>query len=128
MFCVHVFVHFISLSVQGFNIDTNVNCNLLSVDGVNDPEVLSINATSAAIALSDVPWGPTVGAVRLGLVAGEVLVNPTRRQLAHRWGSKENFLKSIIPIKRSYIILLIHVFINKFTENACAKTKRTWQF
>ena len=61
-----------------------MNCNLLSVDGQHDPEVLSINATSAAIALSDVPWGPTVGAVRLGLVGGELLVNPTRRQLANR--------------------------------------------
>jgi polyribonucleotide nucleotidyltransferase len=61
-----------------------VNCNLLSVDGVHDPEVLSINATSAAIALSDVPWGRPVGAVRLGLVEGQLLINPTRRQLAHK--------------------------------------------
>jgi polyribonucleotide nucleotidyltransferase len=73
-------VHF-----QGFNMETGVNCNLLSVDGLNDPEVLSINATSAAVALSDIPWGsPAVGAVRLGLLGGQVLVNPTRRQLSQR--------------------------------------------
>jgi polyribonucleotide nucleotidyltransferase len=64
--------------------ETGVNCNLLSVDGVNDPEVLSINATSAAVALSDIPWAPAVGAVRLGLLGGQVLVNPTRRQLSQR--------------------------------------------
>jgi polyribonucleotide nucleotidyltransferase len=70
---------------QGFNMETGVNCNLLSVDGVNDPEVLSINASSAAVALSDIPWGaPAVGAVRLGLLGGQVLVNPTRRQLSQR--------------------------------------------
>ena len=33
-----------------------VLCNLLAVDGVCDPEILSINATSAALALSDIPW------------------------------------------------------------------------
>ena len=38
-----------------------VVCNLLAVDGVIDPEVLSINATSAALALSDIPWNGPVG-------------------------------------------------------------------
>jgi len=75
---------------KGFNFETSVNCNLLSVDGVNDPEVLSINATSTAVALSDIPWAPAVGAVRLGLAAGRILVNPTRRQLSQR--SAENML------------------------------------
>ena len=54
----------------------------MSVDGVNDPEVLSINSTSAAISLSDVPWGPAVGAVRLGYLGGQLIVNPTRKQLS----------------------------------------------
>jgi polyribonucleotide nucleotidyltransferase len=80
----NIFIVFL-FTFQGFNMETGVNCNLLSVDGVNDPEVLSINATSAAVALSDIPWGaPAVGAVRLGLLGGQVLVNPTRRQLSQR--------------------------------------------
>jgi len=67
---------------KGYNIETGINCNLMSVDGVNDPEVLSINSTSAAISLSDVPWGPAVGAVRLGYLGGQLIVNPTRKQLS----------------------------------------------
>ncbi|KAI4812306.1 hypothetical protein KUCAC02_023705 [Chaenocephalus aceratus] len=43
----------------GYFYDTQVVCNLLAVDGVNDPDVLAINAASAALALSDIPWnGP----------------------------------------------------------------------
>lgn len=56
---------------------------MLSVDGVNDPEVLSINAASAALAISDIPWNGPVAAVRVGLIDNEVVINPTRRELAH---------------------------------------------
>eukprot|EP00064_Thunnus_orientalis_P011649 superscaffoldBa00001701_g11680 len=43
----------------GYFYDTQILCNLLAVDGVNDPDVLAINAASAALALSDIPWnGP----------------------------------------------------------------------
>lgn len=58
-------------------------CNLLSVDGVNDPEVLSINAASAALAVSDIPWNGPVAAVRMGLIDNEVVVNPTRREMTN---------------------------------------------
>ncbi|TNM99513.1 hypothetical protein fugu_012546 [Takifugu bimaculatus] len=59
-----------------------VICNLLAVDGVNDPDVLAINAASAALALSDIPWNGPVGAVRVGLVDGELLINPTRAEMS----------------------------------------------
>ncbi|XP_078466166.1 polyribonucleotide nucleotidyltransferase 1, mitochondrial [Lampetra fluviatilis] len=65
----------------GYFYDTQVICNLLSVDGVNDPEVLAINGASAALALSDIPWDGPVGAVRVGIVNGDVVINPTRREL-----------------------------------------------
>ena len=38
-----------------------VVCNHLAIDRVSDPEVLSINATSAALALSDIPWNGPIG-------------------------------------------------------------------
>jgi len=56
---------------------------LLSVDGVNDPEVLSINAASVALAISDIPWNGPVAAVHVGLIDSEVAISPTRRELAH---------------------------------------------
>ena len=38
-----------------------VICSMLSVDGRNDPEVLSINGAAAALILSDIPWNGPVG-------------------------------------------------------------------
>lgn len=46
--------------------DVQVIVNVLSVDGVNDPDVLSINAVSAALAISKIPWNGPVAAVRIG--------------------------------------------------------------
>ncbi|XP_061083928.1 polyribonucleotide nucleotidyltransferase 1, mitochondrial [Conger conger] len=66
----------------GYFYDTQVVCNLLAVDGRNDPDVLAINGASAALTLSDIPWNGPIGAVRMGIVNGEFVVNPTRKQMA----------------------------------------------
>ncbi|XP_051507139.1 polyribonucleotide nucleotidyltransferase 1, mitochondrial [Myxocyprinus asiaticus] len=65
----------------GYFYDTQVLCNILAADGVNDPDVVAINGASAALALSDIPWNGPIGAVRIGLVDGEFIVNPTRSQM-----------------------------------------------
>src|SRR5215212_8175580 len=49
----------------------------LSANGVNPLDVFAINAASAAIMISDIPWGGPVGAVRVGRVNGEFVINPT---------------------------------------------------
>lgn len=51
--------------------DVQVIVNVFSVDGVNDPDVLSINAVSAAIAISKIPWKGPVGATRIGIVTAD---------------------------------------------------------
>ncbi|XP_046578659.1 polyribonucleotide nucleotidyltransferase 1, mitochondrial-like [Haliotis rubra] len=66
---------------RGFYNETQIMCNLLAVDGMNDPDIISINAASAALAVSNIPWNGPVGAVRVGLIDNEVVVNPTRRQM-----------------------------------------------
>ncbi|XP_030012483.1 polyribonucleotide nucleotidyltransferase 1, mitochondrial isoform X2 [Sphaeramia orbicularis] len=66
----------------GYFYDTQILCNLLAVDGVNDPDVLAINAASTALALSDIPWNGPIGAVRVGMVDGELLINPTRAEMS----------------------------------------------
>ncbi|XP_072181940.1 polyribonucleotide nucleotidyltransferase 1, mitochondrial-like [Diadema setosum] len=66
---------------KGYFYDTQIMCNLLAVDGLHDPGVLSINGASAALALSDVPWNGPVGAVRVGLIDDEIVINPTRLEL-----------------------------------------------
>ena len=67
----------------GYSCETQIMCNLLAVDGVHDPDVLSINAASAVLSVSDIPWNGPVGAVRIGLVDNEYVINPTRRELQH---------------------------------------------
>lgn len=49
----------------------------LSSDGKNPLDILAINAASAAIMISDIPWGGPVAAVRVGRVNGEFVINPT---------------------------------------------------
>src|SRR5512136_2770483 len=49
----------------------------LSADVENPLDILAINAASAALMISDVPWGGPVGAVRVGRIRGEFIVNPT---------------------------------------------------
>src|SRR6266498_3741639 len=49
----------------------------LSADPENPLDILAINAASAAIMISDIPWGGPVGAVRVGRVNGEFVINPT---------------------------------------------------
>lgn len=55
----------------------------LSIDGIEEPEILAMIATSAAVSLSNYPWAGPIGAVRIGLSPeGEYLVNPTAEQKA----------------------------------------------
>jgi polyribonucleotide nucleotidyltransferase len=53
----------------------------LSADGENPLDILAINAASAALMISDIPWGGPVGAVRIGLVDGEFVINPSFEQI-----------------------------------------------
>ncbi|KAH9642991.1 hypothetical protein HF086_013552 [Spodoptera exigua] len=66
---------------QNYFFDTQIVCNMLAVDSTNPPETVAINAASAALALSDVPWNGPIGAVRIGQIDNEVIINPTRKDL-----------------------------------------------
>src|ERR1700676_5595451 len=62
---------------DGFRNETQVIALVLSADKDNDPDVIGINAAGAALALSDIPFGGPIGAVRVGQVDGEFVVNPS---------------------------------------------------
>jgi polyribonucleotide nucleotidyltransferase len=74
---------------DGFRNETQVIALVFSADKENDPDVIAINAAAAALALSDVPFGATVAAVRVGRVNGEFVVNPT---YSERSGSSLNIM------------------------------------
>src|ERR1700730_18062744 len=62
---------------EGFKCETQVIAFVLSADTNNDPDVCGINGASAALTLSDIPFLGPIGAVRVGLVNGQFIVNPT---------------------------------------------------
>ncbi|HEY6251123.1 MAG TPA: polyribonucleotide nucleotidyltransferase, partial [Candidatus Angelobacter sp.] len=62
---------------EGFRNETQVISLVLSADTENDPDVLAINAASCALTVSDIPFNGPVGAVRIGYVNGQFIVNPT---------------------------------------------------
>ncbi len=65
---------------KGYYYDTQIITLLLSADGQNDPDILSINGASAALTVSDIPFAGPIGAVRVGRVNGEFVANPTHAQ------------------------------------------------
>ena len=67
---------------DGFRNETQVIALVFSADKENDPDVVAINAASAALALSDIPFSSTVGAVRVGRIDGEFVINPTYAERA----------------------------------------------
>ncbi|PYK98803.1 MAG: polyribonucleotide nucleotidyltransferase [Verrucomicrobia bacterium] len=67
---------------KGWYNEVQVQSILLSADGENDPDVLSIIGASAALMVSDIPWAGPLGAVRVGRIKGQFLANPTHAQMA----------------------------------------------
>jgi polyribonucleotide nucleotidyltransferase len=67
---------------KGWYNEVQVQCILLSADGENDADILSITGASAALMVSDIPWAGPLGAVRVGRVKGQFIANPTHSQMA----------------------------------------------
>lgn len=65
---------------KGYFYDTQIIALLFSADGVNDSDILAMNGASAALCVSDIPFAGPIGAVRVGRVDGEFLINPTHEQ------------------------------------------------
>ena len=66
---------------DGFRCETQVIAFVLSADTENDPDVAGINGASCALTISDIPFQGPVGAVRVGLVNGQFIVNPTYSEM-----------------------------------------------
>jgi polyribonucleotide nucleotidyltransferase len=61
----------------GWRYETQIIALVLSADQENDTDVLAITGASAALAISEIPFAKTIAAVRIGLVDGQFIVNPT---------------------------------------------------
>ena len=65
---------------KGYRNDVQVICTVVSVEKDNLPEILAINAASTALCLSSIPFTTPVGAVQVGLVDGELVINPNTEE------------------------------------------------
>lgn len=65
---------------SGYKSEVQIMSTVLSADQENDADILSIIGASAALSISPIPWHGPVGAVRMGMEDGELIVNPTFEQ------------------------------------------------
>ncbi|MBL4934887.1 polyribonucleotide nucleotidyltransferase [Clostridium sp. YIM B02515] len=65
---------------KGYRNDVQVVCTVMSVEPDNLPEILAINAASVALCISSIPFTDPVGAVSVGLIDGNFILNPTSKE------------------------------------------------
>lgn len=98
-----------------FNFNTQIICNMLAIDSMNDPDVIAINGASAALSVSDIPWNGPVGAVRLGMIDNEMIINPTRRQI------QDSIFNIIITAAKQNLIIMLEGSGNEILEQHLKK-------
>ncbi|MBI2900269.1 MAG: polyribonucleotide nucleotidyltransferase, partial [Planctomycetes bacterium] len=85
---------------DGFFAEVQVLLNVFSADSDNDPDIVAMNAASASLCVSDLPFNGPVGSVRVGMVAGRFIVNPTYAE------TKEGSLDLVISGTKDGIIMV----------------------
>lgn len=102
---------------KGYLYDTQIVALLLSADGENDADVLAMNGASAALALSDIPFAGPIGAVRVGRVDGQFLINPTFEE-------RENSDLDLIYVGNKTEVIMIEGAANEIPETEFKKALR----
>ncbi|CAG9128227.1 unnamed protein product [Plutella xylostella] len=100
---------------KNYNYETQIVCTMLAVDSVNSPETVAINAASTALALSDVPWNGPVGAVRIGQIDNEIIVNPTRKDM------EKSELNLVVTAAASNLVVMLEGSANNILQQDLLK-------
>lgn len=98
---------------KGYNDEVQVMSNVLSYDGENDPDVMSINGASTALMIAPVPFLGPISAVRVGMIDDEFVLLPTAEEM------KESQLDLIVAGSTTSI-LMIEGFSDQLTEEVMA--------
>jgi polyribonucleotide nucleotidyltransferase len=85
---------------KGFRHEVQVIVTVLSADQKNPPDILGPIAASAALMLSDIPWEGPVASVRVGLLGGQLVLNPTLEELS------ESALDLVVAGSRDAILMV----------------------
>jgi polyribonucleotide nucleotidyltransferase len=95
---------------EAFRNETQVVAFVYSADRENDPDVLGINGASCALALSDIPFHGPVGAIRIGIVDDQFVVNPT-------YAEREKSILNIMVVGTRDGIVMIESGAREVTED-----------
>jgi polyribonucleotide nucleotidyltransferase len=85
---------------KGYLFETQIMPTVISADLINDPDTLAMVAASAAVVVSDIPFAGPIAAVRVGRVAGQLIANPTRQQMA------ESDMEIIVSGSRAAVMMV----------------------
>ena len=94
---------------EGFRSETQVIAMVLSADSDNDPDVIGIVGASAALYLSEIPFHTPIAAVRVGLVDGQLLINPT-------YSEQRNSLLNIVVAGTENGIVMVEAGAQEVSE------------
>jgi polyribonucleotide nucleotidyltransferase len=85
---------------KGWHNEIQIVTTVLSADQENDPDILSVIGASAALSLSEIPFAGPIGAVNVGYINGELILNPRMTQL------KESHLDLVVVSTREKVIMV----------------------
>ena len=94
---------------EGYRCETQVIAMVLSADSENNPDVISIVGASAALYLSEIPFYNPIGAVRVGLVDGQLVINPT-------YTEQRNSLLNIVVVGTEEAIVMVEAAAQEVSE------------
>ena len=94
---------------EGFNDDTQVIAMVLSADSDYNPDVVGVVAAAAAVYLSDIPFPAPIAAVRVGLVEGRLITNPT-------YNETKSSLLNLVVAGSEHAIVMVEAAANEVSE------------
>ncbi len=94
---------------DGYRFETQIIGNVLSADSDNDPDVIAITGASCALYLSDIPFETPIAGVRVGLIDGKYIINPT-------YDERRDSLLNLIVAGTEEAIVMVEAEANEVTE------------
>ncbi len=94
---------------KGMRPDVSVVCTVMSVEQDNIPDIPAMIGSSAALATSQIPWAGPIGAVNIGYIDGEYIVNPTVEQ-------REKSLMNLTVAGTSEAVLMVEAGAKEVSE------------
>ncbi|ADQ14750.1 polyribonucleotide nucleotidyltransferase [Halanaerobium hydrogeniformans] len=94
---------------DGYRKDVQVVATILSVDDDHDPEMLALNGASIALTISDIPFDGPIGGVKVGLVDGEIIINPNEEE-------RENSELDLVVAGSKDAIMMVEASANEVEE------------